>query len=242
MSAIVPAVLPKTRKELEDALRRFASIDGVDAVQIDVVDGEFATPKSWPYAEGGKDFAQMVAANTFLPHAGRLRFEVDLMVRDPELVTGAWIAVGASRITVHAESTTYLPRVITDLRLKYGHDKDFAPGLLSLGLAVNLTSDLSLIEPFLPFIEYVQFMGIAQIGRQGEPFDRRVLTRIRSFKKRYPEMTIQIDGGVTEQTAPELLAAGANRLVVGHELLQAKDMNAKFRTLSKMVEQYGTYE
>ncbi|HUQ30294.1 MAG TPA: hypothetical protein VM103_02115 [Candidatus Paceibacterota bacterium] len=242
MGAIVPAVLPKTREELETTLDRFALIDGVDSVQIDVIDGKFASPANWPYASGTKEFAELVNSGTLLPHAGKLRFEVDLMVRDPEQVTGAWIAVGASRITVHAESTTYLPRVVTDLRVKYGHDKDFAPGLLSFGLAIGLESDLALIEPFISCIDYVQFMGIAKIGRQSQPFERRVLARIEAFRRRHPEMPIQIDGGVTEETAPLLLRAGADRLVVGHDLLQAKDMSAKFKTLSSLAEQYGTYE
>lgn len=242
MGAIVPAVLPKTRIELENTLDRFADIEGIDAVQIDVVDGKFIGPSSWPYADGTKEFAELVNSGTLLPHTGKMRFEVDLMVRDPEQITGAWIAVGASRVTVHAESTTYLPRVVTDLRVKYGHDKDFAPDLLSFGLALGLESDLSLIEPFIPSIDYVQFMGIRRIGRQGEPFDRRVLARIEAFRRRHPDMPIQVDGGVTELTAPALLAAGADRLIVGHDLLQAKDMSAKFKTLTTLAEHYGTYE
>lgn len=242
MGAIIPAVLPKSREELEKTLDRLAAISEVDAVQIDVVDGTFVSPASWPYvsASGKDEFASLVRSGTLLPYAGRFRYEVDLMVQNPEQVTGAWIGLGVSHVTIHAESTTYLPRIITNLRIKYGHDKGFAADLLSLGLALNLESDLALIEPYLADIDYVQFMGIARIGRQGEPFDRRVLTRIEQFRKRHRDMVIQIDGGVTEETAPALFSAGAHRLVVGHDLLQAKDISAKFKALTKLAEQHDS--
>lgn len=241
MSLIVPAVLPKTREELERTLDRFAAVPAVRSVQIDVVDGVFAAPSTWPYADGSQAFAALVNSGEMLPHTGRLEYEVDLMVRDPEEVTGSWIAVGASRITVHAESTTYLPRVITDLRVKYGHDKDFAPGLLSVGLALGLESDVSLIEPHLGLVDYVQFMGIATIGKQGEPFDARVLARVAAFHKKYPDMPVQVDGGVTRETAPALLAAGASRLIVGHALTRANDMAAEYAKFVALTEHYGTY-
>src|SRR3989344_3219164 len=220
MSVIVPAVLPQSREDLEEKLALFSKHTDADMVQIDVVDGRFAKPASWPYANGSKEFAAMIARGETLPYLGRFRYEVDLMTSDPEQVTGLWIAAGVSRITVHAESTTYLPKIITDLVRKYGYDRDFAPGLLSFGLAI----------------------GIAAIGKQGQPFDTRVIQKIATFRKRHPTVEIQVDGGVTKQTAPLLLAAGVDRLIVGHVLLQAKDMREEYEELSAFALRYGTYE
>jgi pentose-5-phosphate-3-epimerase len=99
-----------------------------------------------------------------------------------------------------------------------------------------------MLEPYIPKIDYVQFMGIATIGKQGEPFDRRVIERVQSFRRRHPEIPVQVDGGVTSRTAPELLFAGVSRLIVGHALQEAKDIAAEYRSLTDMAQQYGAYE
>jgi ribulose-phosphate 3-epimerase len=239
MSVIIPAILPTSRKDLEEKLAQLEGL--VDAVQVDVVDGRFVSPASWPYSNGTDIFAQSTAEGAMLPHVGQMEFEIDLMVSDPENVTGLWIAAGANRLTLHAESTTYLSRAIKDMGLKYGHSKDFAAGLLSMGLALNIESDLSLIEQYISSIDYVQFMGIATIGRQGEPFDTRVLRKISAFKRRHPKVQVQVDGGVSLVTAPALLSAGVDRLIVGSALWKAPHLADELKKFSELVEQYGIY-
>lgn len=239
MARIIPAVLALSKESLEETLHRLARIPSVDAVQIDVIDGVFAGPANWPYTEQGNALANAFDARCLLPYADRFRFEVDLMVQRPEQVIGGWVAAGVSSVTVHAESVSSLPHFLAEFRATYGHDKDFAPGLISLGLALGLESAVALIEPYLHAIDYVQFMGIAHIGRQGEPFDERVLARIRSFRAAHPHLPIQVDGAATEVTAPQLFSAGASRLIVGHDLLQAKDMAMKFKTLEDIAERYA---
>lgn len=239
MGIIVPAILPRTFADLESKLDQLEGL--ADAVQIDVVDGIFAQPASWPYENGTKEFAELIARGDMLPHVGRLQFEIDLMVTDPEAVTGLWLAAGASRLTLHVESSTYMPRLITDLQTTYGHSKDFAPDLLSLGLAINIETELGIIEPFLSLIDYIQFMGIGKIGHQGEAFDRRVLQKIAIFKRRNPNMIIQVDGGVSLETAPALLTAGVDRLIIGSELWKADNLEKRFRELDVLSSEYGLY-
>lgn len=236
MGVIVPAILPTSKRDLEEKLGRVALL--TDAVQIDFVDGKFASPATWPYAghEGGLGDIKS------LPHLGELTFDIDLMVEKPEEVSGSWIDAGASRITIHAESTRFLAKMMADLEGKYGHDKGFAPELLSFGLAVGTTTDLLLIEPYLGFVEYVQFMGIRTIGRQGEPFDASVLDRIRDLRRRHPELTVQVDGGVNRATAPGLLEAGVDRLIVGSALWKAPDLKEEYDYLVSLTERYGLYE
>ena len=238
MSVIVPAILTPSREGLEAQLARVEGL--VDSVQIDVVDGKFAGPPTWPYGAPSEDI-QEIAEEHGLFSLGHFRFEMDLMVETPEQTVGAWIEAGASRIIVHVESTEYLPKLIDDLARNYGHDKGFAPDLLSFGLAVGVETDLALVEQYLEKIDYVQFMGIAKVGRQGQPFDTRVVPKIQEFHKKHPDVSIQVDGGVTLETAPELLSAGANRLVVGHDLWEETDIAAELERYRKLVETYGTY-
>ena len=176
-----------------------------------------------------------------LPYLGQIAYDIDLMVSNPEDVAGLWIEAGASRITIHAESSKYLAKTIQELQFKYGHAKDFVPNLISMGLSINTGTELALIEPFLDQIDYVQFMGVAVIGKQGEPFDPRVLRKISEFKKKYPEMTIQVDGGVSLATAPSLLIAGVDRLVIGSALWKNQDIAAEIEKFQEAVQEYGIY-
>jgi len=235
MGIIVPAILPTSREDLDEKLSRLVGL--TTDVQIDVVDGRFASPASWPYSGGTKELAA-----GGLPQAESLRMEIDLMVSDPELVTGSWIATGATRILAHLESTNYLPRLITDLKVKYGHDKGFAPDLLSFGLAINIATELAMLEPYIDDLDYVQFMGIRQIGKQGQAFDTGVLDKIKKFRSLHPDIPVQVDGGVSLASAPLLLAAGVSRLIVGSALWKAPDLKEALDRLNALTQTHGIYE
>ena len=230
MSLVTPAVLPASRKELTEKLALFASIPAVSRVQIDVVDGCFASPPSWPYNAGSS--LQVAAGREMLPHLGRLEYEIGLMCVDAEVAMEAWLALGATRLTLHAESVIDLPRLLAFIRDRYG---DF----ISLGLALSVASELALIERCLEGIAYVQFMGIARIGRQGQPLDPRVFKKVRIFHTRHPEIPIQVDGGISLQNAKKLLAAGASNLVVGSGILKAKDPAAAVAAFEALESPFG---
>jgi len=242
MGIVVPAVLPSSRNELEERLELFSRILSVSRVQIDVVDGRFASPASWPYsAEDTKgkptELEAMVQKGEMLPHLDRLEYEVDLMCIDAENVADAWLALGASRLTFHAESATNLPRLLSFARRRYG-----AGGLtqlISFGLALNITSDLSLIESCLGEIEFVQFMGIAQIGRQGQPFDERVFEKVRIFHMRHPDIPIQVDGGVSIEQVKKLVALGVSSIIIGSAIARASNPAAVIAEFEELQSPYG---
>ena len=77
-------------------------------------------------------------------------------------------------------------------------------------------------------------MGIARIGFQGEPFDERVIEKIKEIKKHYPEMIVSVDGGVSLENAQALIEAGATRLVSGSAIFEDSDISSiigEFRNL-----------
>lgn len=232
MRAIIPAILPASRRELEEKLERLHGI--TDEVQIDMVDGRFAEPATWPYGTTHKEGETVAQLESF-------RFEVDLMVEEPERALAHWVGLGAARITVHAETTRRLQQVIEEFDRTYGHDKTFTPGLIELGLALNIATDTALIEPFLDRCNYVQFMGIARIGKQHEPFDTRVLSKVAAFHRKYPDMPIQVDGGVSLETAPRLLEAGVSRLVIGSALWGAADLGKAVEAFNELMQTRGLY-
>jgi len=239
MSVIIPAILPTSREDLDAKL---AQLEGItDEAQVDIVDGRFAAPASWPFDNNASVTEALSRMEHAFSHGGGMRVEMDLMVERPEAEIGPWVQAGANRITVHAESAQRLPQLIADFQARYGHDKDFAPGLLAFGLAINVATDVALIEPYLDACDYVQFMGIRTIGRQGEPFDRSIFARIAAFRRKYPGMPIQVDGGVSLETAPELLTAGVSRLIVGSALWRAPDVRAEYEKFTALTERYGLF-
>ena len=154
------------------------------------------------------------------------------MCLDVERAAEAWLALGATRLTFHAESLTDLPRFLARARSQYG-------SLISFGLALNIASDIAIIEHSLEGVDYVQFMGIAKIGRQGQPLDKGIFERVRSFRSRHLKMPVQVDGGVSLESARRLVALGASNLVVGSGLLRAGDPAAAFAAFEALRSPYG---
>lgn len=237
MSIVVPAVLPSSRQDLEEKLALFAKIPSVSRVQIDVVDGKFAAPASWPYT-APLELRDASMRGDLLPCVDRIAYEIDLMCLDAERASEAWVALGASRLTFHAESAIDLTQFLSSVCERYGHGF-LSCDLISIGLAINIASDLSLIEPYLDRIDYVQFMGIAKIGKQGQLFDRRTLEKVRLFRKRHPDIPVQVDGGVSLEVARELVALGVSDLVVGSAILRAADPAAEVEKFESLKSSYG---
>ncbi|MFA6503180.1 MAG: hypothetical protein WCT45_02910 [Candidatus Paceibacterota bacterium] len=238
MSFAIPAILPSSREDLKGKLAFFAEIPAVDKIQIDVVDGKFAEPASWPYTAPA-EIHEMVARGEMLPHPERVTYEIDMMSVDAEHTAGAWLALGAARLTFHAESVVDLPRLLASARKHYGPGADFATGLVSFGVALNFTSDLAFIEPCLGEVEYVQFMGIARIGRQGQPFDEGVFEKIRVFRARHPHIPIQVDGGVSLENAKKLIALGVTNVVVGSAIARAENPAVAFAEFEALQNPFG---
>jgi len=234
MTLIVPAVLPSSHADLDKKLSLLASLPHVSRIQIDVVDGKLAAPASWPYSAKATqpELETMVQKGEMLPELERIAYEIDLMCFDPLSAAEPWLALGASRLTFHTESAVDLSRLLSDARRRFGH-------CITFGLALNVASDLSIVRPCLGEIAYVQFMGIAQIGSQGQPFDKRVLAKIETFHRMYPAMPLQVDGGVSLISAKELLVRGVSTLVVGSALLQAKNPMVELQKFEALRSSYG---
>ena len=239
MHLVVPTILTASREDLEQKLERVRGL--ADTVQIDVVDGRFASPPSWPYAEAGA-LSGLSGESGWLAELGRFRYEVDLMVERPEETAGAWVEAGATRIVAHIGSAKSLLPLIDGLKKRYGYEPGFAPDLLSLGISFSMDTDVSAFAPYEGLVDFVQFMGVATIGTQGRyPFDSRVLGKIERFRRSYPDIPVQVDGGVNLSHAPDLLSLGVSRLVVGSALWRAENLAEEMERYDRLAEEYGRY-
>ena len=100
-----------------------------------------------------------------------------------------------------------------------------------LGLTANDT--LEGIAAALEIVDGVQCMGIAEVGKQGQPYDERIETLIAGIHKTHPTLPIQVDGGVSAQTIPRLVEAGATRFATGSALFNG-DVKENFTELQKL--------
>lgn len=224
MIEIIPAIMPKNYDDLVEKIGLFAGV--VPLVQIDIMDGKFVPNRTWPYNPGDQHFEKISREEEGMPEWETIYFEADLMVQNPEEVVGQWVMAGAQRIIIHGEGIHNFDTI-----------RDIVPkGTIELGIALNPSTPLSSIEPYLGRVDFVQCMGIARIGFQGEPFDERVLEQIRSLRALRPDMPISVDGAVNFETAEMLVEAGATRLVSGSAILKSADVSSAVENLRDLVQ------
>jgi ribulose-phosphate 3-epimerase len=230
MVEITPAIL---EADLEEIRGKMALVSGLSAlVQIDVCDGKFVVNKTWPYVKGGmEEFANITAEDEGFPFWDSLDFEIDLLVRHPEQIVHDWIKAGARSIVLHFESAPNILAIIEELRAEYGTAKEETFGL-RVGISIGVDTPNEDIFEILDMIDedgdsivdFVQFMGIANVGFQGQQFDERVLEKISDLRNMYPNIEISVDGGVNFENAADLVSAGASRLVSGSTVFEHGDV------------------
>lgn len=222
MIEIVPALLPKSFGDLEEKL---ALMQGTaERVQIDAVDGVFAPNKTWPYTEGSR-FERILAEEEGMPFWEEFDFEFDAMVANPKIEIPKFLKAGATRVVVHGVGNEI---VDTLAMLQAERAGDFA---VEVGVALLPSDDAATFAQYKSLVDFVQVMGIAQVGFQGSEFDARAINLITSLRHNDPELTIQVDGGVNLGNARTLANAGSNRLVVGSAIFNAPDPREAYEQL-----------
>jgi len=228
MAEIIPAVLANNFSELNEKLSKFVNITKM--IQIDMCDGKFVPSVSWPLGRNDDESVESILnEEEGMPFWEDLDFEFDLMVLNAHKKFDFFARLGAKRIVFHLEAET------EDSFKEFLESVDpYFKDNLEIGLAINTTTDISKLDPFINLVDFIQLMGIEKIGFQGEPFDEKVLVQIEDLKKKYPEVKVSIDGSVNENTAEALIEKGADRLVIGSALLQSYDIRETFRDFESL--------
>jgi ribulose-phosphate 3-epimerase len=222
MIEIIPAVMPTSTTDLQTKLAQVAGHAPV--VQVDIMDGKFVEHVSWPYTEDEEYFQEILNEDNGLPYWDQFDFEVDLMIAQPENAIDDWISAGVRRLVVHQESTENLDSLLIKFRERFPKNEQPDVFDCEIGVAQNMATPVESLFPFLNQVDFVQFMGIDVIGEQGNAFDEKVLEKIKKLREYAPNTIISIDGGVSLDTAPALVAAGVSRLVVGSAIFGSEDI------------------
>ena len=232
MIEVIPAVLSQNYEDMKNKIALVRGI--VPVVQIDLCDGVFVKNKTWPFATGGADdiyFHRIMNEEEGMPFWEDIEFELDLMVADAVENFDIYTKLGPKRVVFHVEA-------VGDLN----EFKNFLEGMdvyirdsIQIGLAVNVDTEISeQVFGLINHVDFVQCMGIAKIGFQGQDFDERVFTQIKKLKEKYPDLIISVDGGVNLDTAQELVEAGVERLVAGNAILRSADIRETISELENL--------
>lgn len=213
MAEIVPAIIPQSFEELEEKVSLMVGY--VDMVSIDIVDGVFAPPKTWPYNSGDSyAFQNMLDGDQLLPYVEQIAYELDMMVENPLQYIEDWLQVGVSSFVIHTEACRDNAfEIVRSLKEQGKH----------VGIAIKPRESIDVLEPFISEIDFVQLMGNDNIGHNGVKLDESIYEKIHTVKERYPYVTISIDIGVNRETAPRLVEAGATKLVSGSGIFGKED-------------------
>jgi ribulose-phosphate 3-epimerase len=193
---IEPSILAADYTRLGEQARE-AEIAGAEALQIDVMDGHFV-----PNLTFGPGIVQALRPLV------RLKLDVHLMIENPDAFLRVFAQAGADQLIVHQEVCPDLPRTLQAIR---------ALGIKA-GIAIKPGTSESFLPDVLRLADVIQVMTVPP-GFGGQDFLPAELGKIGRIRKMLHELElpvpIAVDGGIDEQTAPLVVAAGATVLIAG---------------------------
>lgn len=214
MIKIAPSILSADFARLADEITDVEQ-GGADWIHVDVMDGHFV-----PNLTIGALIVEAIRPHTTLP------LDVHLMIENPDTYIPAFAHSGADWITVHQEACPHLHRTIYAIK-EQG---------VRAGVALNPSTPLSTIEYVLEDLDMVLLMTVNP-GFGGQSFIRNVLPKIQTLRQIADErglsLEIEVDGGINEHTAQEIVSCGANVLVAGSYVFGSDDRQGRIQALKR---------
>jgi ribulose-phosphate 3-epimerase len=200
---VAPSVLSADFGALADGVRQVESMGG-DFVHLDVMDGCFVPNITF----GPK-------AVTDLRPVSHLPFDVHLMICRPEQYVQTFCSSGADYVTIHLEASTHIDRVLNAIR-----EAGKMPGI-----ALVPSTPAEALSEVLPLVDIVLVMTVNP-GFGGQTLIPQCLRKVKTLRRMREDaklrFLIEVDGGINRSTIGDALSAGADVIVAGSALFNAK--------------------
>lgn len=192
---------------------------GAEVLHIDIMDGHFV-----PNLTFGPALVKSIRDSS------RMRFDVHLMVEEPEKFITDFAAAGADHITFHLETTSHVHRVIQQIK-EHG---------MTAGIALNPATPLDGLKYVLEDLDMVLLMTVNP-GFGGQKFIPNVIPKIqvlhRHLSQTQSSCLIEVDGGINLETAPVVAKAGAHILVAGAAVFAQPDPQQAVKNIRRAATQ-----
>ncbi len=184
-----------------------------DRIHVDIMDGKYVDNKTI-----GSDEVSSIRS--------RIPIDAHLMVEDPVSWIKNLAGTGVSRISFHAETVETAEDGENILSLIRSHG-------IEAGIAIDAYTLVEKAEDLLGKADFVLVMSV-KAGKGGQRFMPSSLNKITTIRESFPDLDIEIDGGIDPETAPGAIKAGANILVSGSYLFKG-DFNKNISVLRKKI-------
>ena len=206
-----PSILAADFAELAEEVRR-AARGGAELVHFDVMDNHFV-----PNLTVGPAVAASLSAAVDLP------IDAHLQVTNPDNLIPSFVEAGVVSISVQPEVITHLHRTLGMIHA----------GNCEAGVALNPTTPPETIAWALPYIDYINVMSVNP-GFGGQAFIPEMAGKVRRLKE-MTDLPVQVDGGITVETAPLMVEAGAQVLVAGSAVFKGDPATEMRRILEAAI-------